>query len=139
MQDEFRDRAYLRTYVPSLLAMENGAFYLGNMIASADTAAELKNYEPEHVALCCRALMTTNPAHYFDKFAKSVARDKTHLWPALVETFGGHLDEAIAKTPDHGALLRQVAAKYPDLKAVLEARSASQGISSSGQKPPALA
>lgn len=85
------DKPYLRSYAASLLTMPDGWELLGNMIAKADNRSELLNYEPEHIVGSATALLKMRPLHFFESFARSVARDP-ELREPLVTTFKAQVE-----------------------------------------------
>ena len=77
------DKPYLRSYVSSLLALPDGWELVGNMISKAESCSELLNYEPEHIVGSAQALLKLRPLHFFESFARSVARDPDLLTPLV--------------------------------------------------------
>lgn len=96
------DKPYLRSYVSSLMSLPDGWELIGNMIAKADNRSELLNYEPEHIVGSATALLKLRPLHFFESFARSVARDPelrdplVAIFKAQAETVRG----AIAPTDE---------------------------------------
>lgn len=108
------DKPYLRSYAASLITMPDGWELLGNMIAKADTRSELLNYEPEDIVGSATALLKMRPLHFFESFARSVARDP-ELREPLVSTFkaqAGAVKESLAPTDEHNLRKMQDIEKF---------------------------
>mgnify|MGYP000085318880 CR=1 FL=1 len=123
------DRSYLRGYISSILSIENGAYQLGNMISNAESAAELLNYDEEHIAPATKAMLeqavlgsTHSIAHSgIGKFAKTLKKDP-ELYEAFTEAFGAAISDSLptisaGEHSDHNlAILKTLVSEHPQLK-----------------------
>lgn len=131
------DRPYLSGYAKAVMGLPDGPVLLGNMIASAESKAELLNYSPEDVQVATIGLLNTNPLHYFDKFVKRLAGDE-RLWPALVRTFSENIagiESCLVQKGDelNIRILKNILNKYEDLGVAYE-QAVSQLCSPAGEQ-----
>ncbi|HNQ91398.1 MAG TPA: hypothetical protein PKI93_00530 [Alphaproteobacteria bacterium] len=124
------DRPHLRGYIKSILTIEGeGPKLLANMMSKADTADELLNYDPEHVAIATLGALHTSPVgceaaferEGIGQLAKSLKRD-SKLYAAFVATFNREIEDALHTSLGgnlrefNRRVLERLAEKHPDLR-----------------------
>lgn len=129
------DRPYLRGYAFALLRLGNqGERQLASMIANAENAQELLNYDGDMVCTATRAVLTQDglgspyaPDHaQLWKLAKTLARQPV-LFKAFVDEFSDRIGPEIqAKSgqpeeTSNKAFLEQFAKAFPDTAAAIGA------------------
>ncbi|MDY0029928.1 MAG: hypothetical protein RBR86_08325 [Pseudobdellovibrionaceae bacterium] len=123
------DRRYLRGYISGILGIKDGAYQLANMISNAESAAELLNYDREHIHMATQALLRQSIlGSSFDisrsgigKFAKTLRNDPD-LYDAFTSAFGASISDTlpgikVGEQSQHNLeILRTLVKDHPKLK-----------------------
>ncbi len=141
--------SFLRGYIPSVLALEEGEELLGEMIARSESAAELLNYDPEHIEIATQGLLGKdvlgglhNPtSNGVARLAKTLKLDP-ELYNTFVSAFAAGIKEAYGKVAagdqnkEHNiAVLEELVSKHPRLKQSWEdAKSSSSPVNRTPEK-----
>ncbi|OIN86348.1 MAG: hypothetical protein AUJ12_06230 [Alphaproteobacteria bacterium CG1_02_46_17] len=139
---------FLRGYIPSVLALEEGGELLGEMIAKSESAAELLNYDLDHIKIATQGLLGKevlggmhNPtSNGVARLAKTLKLDPD-LYNTFVSAFAAGIKEAYGKVAsgqhkDHNiAVLEELVSKHPRLKQSWEdAKSSSSPVNGTPKK-----